>query len=125
MREQTMQFSGRKISAEVSAGHMSVRFRSAVILDPGDVSGIAKDIQTAIEKYRVQLVVLNLTGVKQLSSQMFGQMLHLRKYMMDRKGELRLCCMTDGVLKAFKLCRFDKLIKHYDTEDAAVTDGRK
>ena len=115
-----MRLTGRKTQATVSAGHVTIRFISQNILDASDVAAIVKEIERALQQHRAQVVILDFTGVRQLSSQMFGQLLHLQKAIQGKKGELRLCAMGGNVLKAFKLCRLDKILPLFASEDAAV-----
>ena len=115
-----MKIPGKTIVANFAGGHMTVRFISPHIIDAGAVANIAGEIESLLRKYRVQLLILDFTGVQQLSSQMFGQLLHLRKYMSERSGEARVCSMTGGVLHAFKLCRLEKVIPLFKTEKEAL-----
>lgn len=115
-----MRLFGRRTQVDVTGGHLVVRFISQYILDPGDVGAIGKEIEGAIERYRAQTVILDFTGVKQLSSQMFGQILQLQKFAQTHHAALRVCSMTDRVLNAFKLCRLDKVVPLFATEADAV-----
>jgi anti-anti-sigma factor len=115
-----MRLFGRRTQIDVTGGHLVVHFISQHILDPGDVGAIGKEIEGAIDRYRAQGVILDFSGVKQLSSQMFGTILQLQKYTQARNATLCVCAMTGNVLKAFKLCRLDKVVPLFATEDDAA-----
>jgi anti-anti-sigma factor len=115
-----MKVVGRKIRANVSGGHVTVGFISSHILDPGHIIAIVREIERTVERSRAKVLILDFSGVQQVSSQMLGQLLHLQKFLIERGGELRVCAMGGHALKAFQLCRLDKAIPLYDTEDDAV-----
>jgi len=114
-----MRLFGRRTQVEVTGGHLVVHFISQHILEPGDVSGIGKEIEAAMGRYRAEVVILDFSGVKQLSSQMFGQILQLQKFAQSRHTSVRVCSMSGNVLKAFKLCRLDKVVPLFANENEA------
>ena len=117
-----MKFSGRLIDGNVAGGQLAVRFKSQHILDTGTVMNIMAEVQEAMQKYRVHTVILNFAAVKQMSSQMLGKVLQIRKTLDASKGTLGVCCLSGDALEAFKLCGFHKLIKVHKSEEKALAD---
>lgn len=54
-------------------------------------------------------VVLNLTNVSYLGSSNIGQLLSLRKLLLERKRSLKLCCVSDEVKSIFSVTGILKL----------------
>jgi len=117
-----MKVRGRRIEGDVAGGYLTVRFKLQHILDPNDVSAIMKEVEAAFGKYRATRIVLNFSGVRQISSQMLGKVLQLKKLAEGRKGDLRVCNLTGNALEAFRLCGFGKLVKVYKSEADALAD---
>src|SRR5690554_6695392 len=92
-RRYRMAIARKRIKVSVTGAHLTIRFASRIVLDSGEVNRTVEEIKSAIQESKVKAIVLDFSGVQQVSSQMLGQLLNLRTLCRERKGELRICGM--------------------------------
>ena len=112
----------RRIKESLTGMHLTIRLVGRNIIDPGEVTKTVDEIKSAIKEARAKVIVLDFANVYQVSSQMLGQLLYLRTLAKNQGAELRVCGMRGSVLKAFKVCRMQKVIPLFKDETHAIKD---
>jgi anti-sigma B factor antagonist len=65
-------------------------------------------------------VLLNLTGIRYLSSSMLVRLINLQKRVVQSQGQLVLCCLTPVMLDTFRVSKLDQLFKIYPDQATAL-----
>ena len=85
----------------------------------GAAAGAARDqIKQALKPAHNGLEV-NLSETTFVDSSGLGAVVSALKYMGD-KGRLHLCAVTPGVMAVLKLTRMDRVLKTFDSRQAAI-----
>ena len=109
------------IMADVTTHQAIVHFIASHIREASDAQKIANEIEQIAYNYDIQLLVLNFARLQQMTSAFIGKLIALQRTLKQIDIELRLCCMSRDVEKAFKICKLDKLIPLYKTEKKALS----
>ena len=116
-----MRLQKTKIVADIDAGQAVIRFVPIAVREMSEVQKIMEEIEDVAYNNKVTLVVINFARLKQLTSSFLSRLVTLNKSLTQANVGLRLCCMTPVVEEAFKICKLQKLISLYDTEEKALT----
>ena len=66
-------------------------------------------------------MLLNLSGIRYLSSSMLVRLINLQKTeVVQSEGQLVLCCLTPVMRDTFRVSRLDRLFEIFDDEAAAL-----
>jgi len=65
-------------------------------------------------------LLLNLSRVTQMSSEMFGKLIMLNRQMMKKSGSLKLCDVSPEIRQILVDTRLDQVFDLYDTEAAGL-----
>ena len=65
-------------------------------------------------------VLLNLSGIRYLSSSMLVRLINLQKRVVQSQGRLTLCCLTPVMNDTFRVSKLDQLFEIYADEAAAL-----
>jgi anti-anti-sigma factor len=109
------------IMADVTTHQAIVHFIASHIREASEAQKIAAEIEQVAYSYDIQLLVLNFSRLQQMTSAFIGRLIALHKTLKPIGIELRLCCMSREVEKAFKICKLDKIIPLYRTEKKALS----
>ena len=109
------------IMADITSHHAIVHFIVSHVREVSDAQRIANEIEQVAYSYDIKLLVINFVRLQQMTSSFIGKLLVLQKSLKQAGIELRLCCMSRDVEKAFKICKLDKIIPHSRTEDKALS----
>ena len=82
---------------------------------------LVPDILWLLEGRSVRLLILDCSRVGTMSSMFFGQMVRVRKALVSRKVQLRICGLSAAACEAFQTCRLDKIIPVYGSLEDALT----
>ncbi len=74
-----------------------------------EVAGVFADLSSAGGK--PSHVVLNFSGVSYVNSSNLGQLLKLRRQVVEAKKSLTLCCVGEEVLSIFRVTGLDKVFR--------------
>ena len=111
-----------KILADVTGEHAVVYFLGTTVRDMGDVQKIMDEIEDVAYNSKITLLVVNFSRVTQLTSAFLGRLITLNKSLKQAGVTLRLCSMMPQVEEAFKICKFQKLIPLFPTEEKALAE---
>jgi anti-anti-sigma factor len=117
-----MKIQKTKIAADVTADRAIIYFLGSTVRDLGDVQKIMDEIESVAYNSKITLVVINFSRVTQLTSAFLGRLITLNKSLKQAGVELRLCAMAPHVEEAFRICKFEKLIKLFPTEEKALAE---
>ena len=65
-------------------------------------------------------LLLNLGGIRYLSSSMLVRLINLKKRAEELKGQLKLCCLTPVMRDTFRVSKLDHLFEIFDDESTAL-----
>ena len=111
-----------KIVADVTGDQAIIYFLSPSVRDLGDVQKIIDEIEDVAYNAKLKLLVINFSRVTQLTSAFLGRLITLNKSLKQAGVALRLCSMTPQVEEAFRICKFQKLIPLFPTEEKALAE---
>ncbi len=88
---------------------------------PVDLSELFEEkVVQAVDRLERPKVLINFAGVTFLSSAVLGKLIKLNGRVMDRGGELGLCCLDPRIAEVFHITNLDKLFAIYKTRDDAI-----
>ena len=109
-----------RIIADISGQQAVVVLLPAHLRELSDVQKIIDEIEEVAMNYNVNLVVLRLGRQRRLTSAFLGKLIGLNKFLRQTQIKLRVCCLSAEAEKAFKICRLQKIIPLYATEEKAL-----
>ena len=89
--------------------------------EPGDM---ADKLWKLADRHFVYRMVLEMDQLDVFPSRLMGQLVTLQKRVLQRRGALRLCGLTDQCAEALHFCRLDQALPNYDSREAAVLGER-
>jgi len=108
------------IAVSVTDDRAVIYFLGPTVREIADVQKIVDEIEDVAYNSKIKLMVINFSRVMQLTSAFLGRLISLNKSLKQMGVELRLCSMTSQVEEAFKICKFQKLIPLFATEEEAL-----
>jgi anti-sigma B factor antagonist len=96
-----------------------VRLRTESVRSEAEVEALGVALEALAEEPGAR-VVLSLLGVRHLTSQVLGKLIHVHKLLGESGGELRLADIDPPIFEVFTITRLDRLFKIYEREDEAI-----
>ena len=115
-----MKIQKSKIFADITGEQAVVRFLLGSVREMSEVQKIMDEIEEVAYNYKVTVLVLNFAKLRQVTSAFLGRLIALNKALQQAGIALRVCCMSPEVTEAFRICKLQKLIPVYDSEDKAL-----
>lgn len=115
-----MRFRGRMISGEAVQGTVVVRFTVAQIIEARQAERVSDEIKSAMTQARARRLVIDFEGVTHMTSTMLGKLMQIRKAVLERQGEVRLCNLNEELTRLFKISGFRKLFDVHKSLEAAL-----
>ena len=115
-----MKIQKSKILADISGETGVIRFLWATVRDAADAQKAVSEIEDVAYNHKVSVIVINFSRLVQLTSVFLGRLIQVQKSLKQVGTQLRACGMSPDVEKAFKICKLDKLIPSYATEEEAI-----
>lgn len=109
-----------KILANVTGEQAVIYFVGSTVRDLGDVQKIVDEIEEVAYNSKITLLVINFSRLTQLTSAFLGRLITLNKSLKQTGVTLRLCSMSPQIEEAFRICKFQKLIPLFPTEEKAL-----
>ncbi|MGO8703905.1 MAG: STAS domain-containing protein [Candidatus Brocadiia bacterium] len=109
-----------KILADVTGEQAVIYFVGSTVRDLGDVQKIVDEIEEVAYNSKITLLVINFSRLTQLTSAFLGRLITLNKSLKQTGVTLRLCSMSPQIEEAFRICKFQKLIPLFPTEEKAL-----
>ena len=108
------------VQAEVEESHALVRFIAAELVELRDVQVVAEEIEEIAYNNTIKLLVLNCGSLRRMTSAFLSRLVSLNKAMRQTGIALRVCGMSEDIEHAFRICRLEKIIPLYATEEEAL-----
>ena len=109
-----------RIKADIASEQAVINFLSSHVRDQSDVLKIEQEILAVAESYDLRLMVLDFSMLQHMTSAFLARLITLNKELCALEITLRVCGMSADMEKAFDLCRLDKIIPMFATEEEAV-----
>jgi anti-sigma B factor antagonist len=98
-----------RIDLKQMEGVPVVRFRDRQLFDDRTVREVAEQVFAATPAAGPICMILDFTGVEQISSSLLGKLILLQRRVDASGGKLRLCEMSNVVRSVFKTSNLDRL----------------
>lgn len=99
-----------------------VQFEVRTILDTPAVQEVAEDLYALVDLHGLTELVMDMTGVRFLSSQALGTLVNLQRKAKAAGGQLILTGIDERIGRMFRITRLDSLFAfHADVEEAINT----
>lgn len=109
-----------RIKADITSEQAIINFLSSYVRDQTDVLKIEREILSVAENYNLRLMVLDFSALQHMTSAFLAKLITLNKELRALDVTLRVCGMSSEVEQAFRLCRLEKIIPMFATEEEAV-----
>lgn len=98
--------------------------RESKIVTDDDIQQFSAQLGQLADSAEPVRLIIDFRNVKFLSSAALGRMVHLKKRLRERRGELRLCAIDPNLLEVFRITRLDTLFEiHDDLASARASIG--
>ena len=115
-----MKLSKNYIVAEVSSTCVVISFAITHIRETLEAERVMDEIDEIVTGFDFEVLVLNFTRIRMLSSSFLGKLIGLRSRLRGRGIELRAFGMSPDVRSGFKMLNLHRLIRLCETEEQAV-----
>jgi anti-anti-sigma factor len=88
-------------------------------LDRLSVLSVKNQVRALLKKGKSKLVV-NFDKVDHINSTIIGTLVTLQHLAREKGGDLKLCCLKEGIKRTFDLIGASKIIGIYDKEEDAT-----
>ncbi|HYO23983.1 MAG TPA: STAS domain-containing protein [Lacipirellulaceae bacterium] len=88
---------------------------------------VADRVWKLADRHFVYRLVLEMDQLDAIPSRLLGQLVTLQKRVLQRRGALRLCGLSEQCAEAIHFCRLDQALPNYSSREDAVLgqrDGR-
>jgi len=89
-------------------------------LDHHTAEKLRKQAESAIKKYNIQHIILNLGGLSFMDSSGLGVILGRYKQIKEKKGEMVVCAISPTIKRLFEMSGLFKIIKLELSEENAL-----
>lgn len=109
-----------KISVKYTMDAVVATIKCERILDESDIKSLDDSIMPLVEERDSIKLVLDFNSVQFLSSAMLGLLIRINKFVAEKNGQLKLCCINDKIMGIFKITRLDKVFHICDDVENAI-----
>jgi len=116
----------KKMIEFVSRGDVTVvSFNEASIYDVSDVDQVNEELRRFVTRDKPKKMIVDFSGVKFISSQMLGLLVHLWRKMKEYGGIVLISGIVPQLNRVFRITNLDKIFDFYpDAESALKTFGQ-
>jgi len=97
-----------------------VRFEVRVILDAATLYEVSDDLLGLVDKHGLVNLIIDLGGVKFLTSRALGMLINLRRKATDAGGRIVIAGLAGDTTRVFKITKLDRFFDFYETTDQAL-----
>jgi len=115
-----MKIQKSRIIADIQGDYVSIRFLGVAMREVAEAQRAVQEIENVAYNHDLKVVIINFGGLVHLSSVFLGRLIQLQKSLKQLGMELRACGMSSDIEKAFKICKLEKLIPAFATEEEAI-----
>lgn len=110
-------------TVERSGGTAIVRFEVRTMLDAASIQDLASDLYVLVDQHGIADLVLDLAGVRFLSSQALGTLVNLQRKAAAAGGKLVLAEVAENIARMFRITRLDSLFTFQEQTEASDMTG--
>ncbi|HMO12811.1 MAG TPA: STAS domain-containing protein [Pirellulaceae bacterium] len=99
-----------------------IQFQDVRLIDEITIQNIGSELVRLVTTTKLNKVLLNFENVKFMASAMLGKIALLRKKCIEKKVDLRVCCLTENIQEVFALMKLDTILDIYPSEAEAYAD---
>ena len=96
-----------------------VEFADRRIVDYGAICEISEQLNSVLEERPGLRILINFSGVEQLSSSALGFLVSFAKRLAETGGQLKLCNIQPQIYEAFVITRLHRVFEVHDSAQAA------
>ncbi len=85
------------------------------------VAEVAQELYSVAERQEYAKLLLSLSGVDRLSTEMFAGLIMLNRKMLKKGGKLKLCAPVPYVREVFSQTRLDQVLDIEETEASGLS----
>jgi anti-anti-sigma factor len=97
-----------------------VRFKDGRFVGTDKLEELSECLDTLIQGRKVLLLVMDFTGLRQVSSGLLGLLASLHLRLRKLSGRLCVCGVEDRVMEVLRGVELDKVLAVYGTDEEAV-----
>ena len=97
-----------------------IQFTSESLIDQAQIQEVGSELERIIVNSGHPKIIIDLSTLSQVSSAMLGVLINLNMKARSMKGQIRIASVPTSIMEVFKLTRLDKLLKIYETTEAAM-----
>ncbi len=97
-----------------------VEFMTDALLDQANIERLGEDLSELVAKAGHPKLVISFSNIEHVSSAVLGVLIATHKQVRKLRGEMRLASISDRIYEVFKITRMDKMLKIYETTEAAT-----
>jgi anti-anti-sigma factor len=97
-------------TVECAGGTATVQFEFHILPDMGAIETLCEDLHALVDKHGFANLMLDLTGVQFLSSQVLGTMVSLQRQTAARGGSIVLSGVAENIARMLSITRLDTLL---------------
>ena len=97
-----------------------IEFMADSMIDQVQIQQIGQELEQLAEKAGHPKMDISMSNLQTASSAVLGVLIAVNKKVQSLRGEMRLASIPPTILEVFKLTRLDKLLKIYDSTNAAL-----
>ena len=97
-----------------------VTVQSPAMLDTFGWEKVSDQLYRLIEERNIRRLVLNLGNVRHVSSVALGDLVKLKRKLIEHQGSLRLCGLRPALKRICELMRIDSVVEIHPDPDSAI-----
>lgn len=98
-------FSPQYLTVETKGDLVRVSFNDERLTDDDNIDQIGHELFSLVDQYHCRKVILDLTGLKMMTSSVMGKMITLHRKLHREDGKLVICNAGDYVAEILKTSR--------------------
>jgi len=109
------------LKVDLIEGTAVVRFEGTDIVYAEEVvRDVGDQLLRLVENEGYTQILLNLSGIRYLSSTMLGRLVSVNRRLEQANGRLKLCSLSPVVSDIFRISRLDQVFQIYEDEPGAL-----
>lgn len=116
-----MKVNKTKVLADITTECAVVHFISTHVREMADAQKVVDEIEDIAYNYNLKRVVVNFSRLQQMTSSLLSKLITLNNTLRQIDVKLFVCGMNKDMERAFKICKLQKIIPLFDTEEEAIS----
>jgi anti-sigma B factor antagonist len=108
------------LTLTISGDIVQVRFKDERLTDDDNIEQLGHELFSLIDQYHCRKILLDLTGLKMMTSSVLGKMITLHRKLHREDGKLVVCNVGDYVSEILKTSRLHDYFNVAPSESDAL-----